>query len=459
MKKSLTIVTKNVAAALNTLSRRHVLKTITDIKKSLMDEIQNLALQKDKYVRNPGVDYSRSRKITFADAISSMISMEAGSIRSELLEYFSYAAATPTTSAFIQQRDKISPLAFEKLFYSFTDRVSTDSDSRDYNYYAVDGSKINIPVVPDSDEDYTYFSREDQREYCQIHLDAIFDLKNKIYKGASYCPRKQNNERAAFHSMLDELSFPQKSVFIFDRGYEGYALMAHISSKNQYFVIRAKDRKNGGIIKGISIPQTEEYDFTYDKIFVHRMKAAYRKHPEKYHVVHKTFSPYFLNKETKEYPLAFRLVRFKLDNESYECLLTNLPQEQFNLNALKEIYHMRWGIETSFRQLKHTVGLVDFHSKKIQSIKQEIWTRLIMFNFCSAIEKTVQHKEKTAKYKWMLNFSNLVLICRRILLAEYNALSEFEELISKVVSPIRPGRSNPRNKRRQRSPSFNYRKR
>ena len=73
------------------------MKTITDIKKSLMDEIQNLALQKDKYVRNPGVDYSRSRKITFADAISSMISMEAGSIRSELLEYFSYAAATPTT--------------------------------------------------------------------------------------------------------------------------------------------------------------------------------------------------------------------------------------------------------------------------------------------------------------------------------------------------------------------------
>ena len=120
---------------------------------------------------------------------------------------------------------------------------------------------------------------------------------------------------------------------------------------------------------------------------------------------------------------------------------------------------MRWGIETSFRQLKHTVGLIDFHSKKIESIKQEIWARLIMFNFCSAIEKTVQHKEKTAKYKWILNFSNLVLICRRILLADYSALSEFGELISKVVSPIRPRRSNPRNKRRQRSSSFNYRKR
>lgn len=450
---------KNVAAALNTLSRRRVLKTITDIKKSLMDEIQNLALHKDEYVRNPGVDYSRSRKITFADAVSSMISMEAGSIRSELLEFFSYDLTTPTTSAFIQQRDKILPLAFEKLFYSFTDSIDTNVCPKDYKFYAVDGSKINIPMISDSNDDYTYFSREDQRPYCQIHMDAIFDLKNQIYVGAATSPRKQNNERAAFHSMFDNLSFPQKSVFIFDRGYEGYALMAHISSKNQYYVIRAKDRKNGGIIKGISIPKTDEFDYIQDRIFVHRMKKAYKEHPDKYQVTHKTMSPYFLNKETHEYPLAFRVVRLKLDNGSYECLLTNLPQDQFDLNALKEIYHMRWGIETSFRQLKHTIGLVDFHSKKIEAVKQEIWARLIMFNFCSAIGKTVTHKDKTAKYKWMLNFSNLVLICRRILLWDYGVLPTLGELISRVVSPIRPGRNNPRNKRRQRSSSFNYRRR
>lgn len=79
-----------------------------------------------------------------------------------------------------------------------------------------------------------------------------------------------------------------------------------------------------------------------------------------------------------------------------------------------------------------------------------------MFNFCSEIEKTVPHKEKTEKYEWIINFTNLVLLCRKILLLDYSELPAIGELISKVVSPVRPGRTNPRIKRRQRKSTFNY---
>lgn len=432
---------------------------IIDVKKILMDEIQKLTSRKDDFVKNPGKDFSRKRKISFSDVISTLISMEAGSIRSELLEYFSFSSNSPTTSAFIQQRDKISHNAFEKLFYSFTDAIYHTDESDSYHFYAVDGSKVNIPMLIDSVEDYTYFSRKDQCSYSQLHVDAIFDLKNLLYKGIAFCPRKQNNERAAFHSMLDSLSFPQKSVFIFDRGYEGYALMAHISSQNQYFVIRAKDQKTGGIIKGIPTPDTDQYDFIFDRIFVHRIKKAYEDQIDRYHIVHKTKSPYFLNSETKEYQMSFRVCRFQLDNGSYECLLTNLPQDEFNLNALKEIYHMRWGIETSFRYLKYTIGLDDFHTKKEDGIKQELWARLIMFNFCSKISKIVPHKEKTKKYDWIINFTNLALLCRKVLLLSSEQIPAIEILISRVVSPVRPGRTHPRNKKRQRTSSLNYRRR
>ena len=169
--------------------------------------------------------------------------------------------------------------------------------------------------------------------------------------------------------------------------------------------------------------------------------------------------PYFLNKEKKEYPMKFRIVRFKLDNGSYECLLTNLPANQFDMNALKEIYHMRWGIETSFRYLKHTIGLLDFHTKKVDAIKQEIWARLIMFNFCSETGRKTPHKGKTKTYRYIKNFTNLVLLCRRILLQDNLLASDIVRLISREVSPVRPGRNNPRNKNRQRPKSFNYRKR
>lgn len=435
------------------------MNTIAATKKLLMDKIQEIALNKDLYVRNPGKDFSRNRKITFSDVIANQISMESGSIRSELLEYFSYSPDLPTTSAFTQQRDKIYSTAFKDLFYTFTSALNTSYKADELNIYAVDGTKSNIPTLSDTDEDYTYFSREDQRNYYQMHIDAIFDLKKQIYVGAEFCPRKKNNERKAFHSMFEQLDFPDKSLFIFDRGYEGYALMAHISSENKYFVIRAKDRKNGGIIKGIDIPNSEQFDFIYDKIFVHKMRKAYQGNEDRYHVTHKTDSPYFLNKKRKEYHMSFRVVRFQLDNGSYECLLTNLPSQQFDINALKEIYHMRWGIETSFRYLKHTVGLLDFHSKKLDSIKQEIWSRLIMFNFCSEIGRIVPHKEKTNKYSYIKNYTNLVLICRRILISVSFEIADIVALITRALSPVRPGRSNPRNKNRQRPISFTYRKR
>ena len=47
--------------------------------------------------------------------------MEYGSIRSELLKYFSYSPETATSSAFVQQRDKLKPDTFRSLFYSFSD--------------------------------------------------------------------------------------------------------------------------------------------------------------------------------------------------------------------------------------------------------------------------------------------------------------------------------------------------
>ena len=51
------------------------------------------------------------------------------------------------------------------------------------------------------------------------------------------------------------------------------------------------------------------------------------------------------------------------------------------LEEIKELYHKRWGIETSFRELKYAIGLSALHSKKRESIKQEIYARLLLYNF------------------------------------------------------------------------------
>ena len=55
---------------------------------------------------------------------------------------------------------------------------------------------------------------------------------------------------------------------------------------------------------------------------------------------------------------------------------------------------MRWGIETSFRELKYAIGLSSFHSKKVEYIMQEIYARLVLYNYCEIITMNVVIHQK-----------------------------------------------------------------
>ena len=62
--------------------------------------------------------------------------------------------------------------------------------------------------------------------------------------------------------MLERKNFPQKALFIADRGYESYLLMAQIQHDGNYFLIRAReDFGQGSMIKGYPFPR----DGTFDK--------------------------------------------------------------------------------------------------------------------------------------------------------------------------------------------------
>ena len=56
------------------------------------------------------------------------------------------------------------------------------------------------------------------------------------------------------------------------------------------------------------------------------------------------------------YDIEFRIVRIRLDNGTYICIATNLSEEKFPLEEINKLYRMRWSEETSFRELKYTIG-------------------------------------------------------------------------------------------------------
>ena len=117
---------------------------------------------------------------------------------------------------------------------------------------------------------------------------------------------------------------------------------------------------------------------------------------------------------------------------------------------------MRWGIETSFRELKYAVGLGCFHSKKVEYIKQDIYARVILYNYCERITMNVVIHQKDTKHEYQMNYTIAIHICRYFLRNDI-APPDVEKLIQKNLLPVRPGRWDPRKVKPKSAVSFLYR--
>ena len=88
--------------------------------KNLLISIINTQKQNlSSLVSNPNIDFSRNRKIPYETMILSLLTMEGTTLTNELLRQFGCSASTATSSAFVQQRKKILPIALENLFRDF----------------------------------------------------------------------------------------------------------------------------------------------------------------------------------------------------------------------------------------------------------------------------------------------------------------------------------------------------
>ena len=128
------------------------------------------------------------------------------------------------------------------------------------------------------------------------------------------------------------------------------------------------------------------------------------------------------------------------------------------MQDIKELYPLRWEIETSYRELKYHLDLNTLHSKKRVLIEQEIYAKLILYNFCSRVSNPIQIKEKDKKYGYQINYVRAFHIIRNYLKEKGGKNPpDIESLIAKEILPIRPNRHKDRRLKPKSPISFNYR--
>ena len=290
----------------------------------------------------------------------------------------------------------------------------------------------------------------------KLHLNAFYDVLNRIYTDVLVQTAADYNEFRACATMIDRSKL-ENVILVADRGYENYNIFAHAIEKGWKFAIRVKDKNSNGIASGLNLPPNDEFDIDITQIFSRKNTKTTKNAGYKWMPVNQVFD-YLPRKSDKTYELSFRIIRFPIGSNSYEIIITNLDRNIFDVKKIKEIYHLRWGIETSFRELKYAIGLTSFHARKPDFIKQEIYARLLLYNYCELITTHVIKQMKNNDKTKQVNFTIAIYICREYLRNKRNlSPPDVINLIEKHVLPVRPGRKDPRKVKPQASVSFLYR--
>ena len=445
---------------------------VNSLQEKLNKGISVIVDHREQYVKSSS-DFTRNRSMGFERMLKTILGLQGKTLDKEMHDL---GENIITASAFVQGRNKIKPEAFEDLYHDFTASIPNQKNYKGYHILAVDGSDISTPKNKDS----IYFCKGIKKQtggvaefYNMAHLHAIYDVVNKIYVDAIVTPKAivdgkssamDIGERAVANRMIDRYNGP-KAILTADRGYPGYNLLEHVNrNPNMEFLIRVPNRNTFKEITELPLADIDKViEVTVSTKSMQHCKIYGYRHvdgPSPFGKDKKKISWDFGNEPCK---IRYRVVRFKIanrgDESDWETIVTSLTRFQFSAKDIKELYHMRWGIENSFRELKYNVGVVNFHAKKDESVLQEIYASLTMYNYAVAVAMSVNIPKNDARvHLYKVNFTMAIYIVLNYFRSKVKRkATEIETEIQRYIAPVRPGRRDKRNLVAKGSVSFLYR--
>lgn len=219
----------------------------TNILKRLDNIINDTAEHIHDYIKNPHA-FTRKRKLDAFTTIKTTINMQGNCLTKEMDDAFDDGSPAGndhvSVSAYVQQKSKLSPKCFEHIFHSFTQQLPAKAHlDHKYRLFAFDGSDFNQVWNPKSENIVDFYKG---KPYCQIHVNAMYDLLNNTYQDCIFQPKSQMDERGAALEMLRRLTCSQPYIVMMDRGYDGFNMIENCNRlKNCYYVIRTKTGQSG----------------------------------------------------------------------------------------------------------------------------------------------------------------------------------------------------------------------
>lgn len=423
-------------------------------KNALLDSIDSIAQNKATYFENPETAFSRTQKISLRDTILFPMVASNESTSVELLDYFPMKDL-PSQAAMSYRRNQLKLSAYQAVFQDFTRKLPQEKNYCGMRVIACDGTRLNTPYNPQDTDSYVNCI-EGRKGFNQYHLTTCYDVLNEVFTDAVIQGYYSMNEKLALCTMMDRYNSDNPILFVADRGFSSYNVIAHAFYNKQFFLLRLPFPMAKNIFCDTQNISDNDIMDIEDTFYVGRVRNKISKTLKNYHFRAKN-KPYdYIPIGSKEIDsFSVRLVKFPLPSGETEYLLTNLPKNTFSIADLQELYRLRWNVETSFRYLKYASGIIYMHSLKQKFLFQEIFAKLTLYNFCTAVNQCINLKTTAnLAHKYVIEKAYLVKSCIRFLKGQ---LKYIIQLVKKRKVPIRAGRKFERNIRRGHADTLQYR--
>jgi hypothetical protein len=387
-------------------------------------------------------DFTRNRKQPFSATLLFMFNLLRRSLAIEIDGFVRYlnerfssgSTGHFTSSAFIQNRKKIDPAVFSHLSGVIIDNYyTTDNDTISLLFgiriLAVDGSKITLPYTAELKKCYGVTQNQSKVEVVQARASVLYDVLNGITLDAVLENlNKGERELALRHTHR----WKKKDLIIYDRGYPSYDFINEHVKQGVDCLIRTTT--------------------TYSSVVIAFLAGGKKS------IVTEIYPPINHSLKDKDYdknsPLKVRLLRIGLPGGEAEVLMTTLlDSKKYPAKLFKELYFLRWGIETFYDELKNKLKIEHFTGYSQVSIQQDFFCAIFISNLQSVmvndLEKELATQNQGKKYDYKVN-TNLSygFLKNRILELLYQQapldkiFNELESLFLKNTIPIRNNRSN-----------------
>jgi len=305
----------------------------------------------------------------------------------------------------------------------------------------VDGTSFSMPDTPDNQAMWPQPS--EQQPGCGFpvaKMVGLFSLASgALLEEAS--GNLHNHDSILFASLWERLN--RGDIVLGDRGFCSYAAMAALLERGVDTVMRLHQMRKVDLRQGKPLGPGDRL-ITWTKpiqVPKHWTQVQWDQLPEQ---------------------LSVRLIRVTIETPGFRTrsvtiATTLIDVDLYPAQAIRDLYAKRWNIELHFAQIKTTLGLDVLRCQKPDMIRKELQIHLIAYNLVRVLMQKAAHLHDVPLDR--ISFKGSLDALRHwagVIHASNKTPRKQAELINRMLDaiaadpvPLRPGRSEPRAKKRR----------